>query len=148
MLFCGGQSGDHFQIMKTNTVRLAGCVILKNQSILLLHRVKRDFYELPGGKVEPNETPKKAAIREIKEELLLDITIVRKLGTTEFTDEEKKFFYTWFLATAKENQAPQIGEKKIFDHFRFIPIDELTTYSLSSNMQNFLEALRSGKIRL
>jgi len=36
-------------------------------------------WELPGGKIEPNETPEECLIREIKEELNIDIAITNSL---------------------------------------------------------------------
>ncbi len=36
-------------------------------------------WELPGGKVELNETPEECLIREIKEELNIEIKIIREL---------------------------------------------------------------------
>jgi len=36
-------------------------------------------WELPGGKIEPNETPEECLIREIKEELNIDIEIINSL---------------------------------------------------------------------
>ena len=44
-------------------IHLAGCVIVENNSILLLHRISKDWYELPGGKIEENETPFQAIKR-------------------------------------------------------------------------------------
>lgn len=34
----------------------AGCVIVKVNSILLLHRIDKDWWEVPGGKGEPGRT--------------------------------------------------------------------------------------------
>jgi ADP-ribose pyrophosphatase YjhB (NUDIX family) len=67
-----------------NIISLAGAVILKDGAILLLHRKTRDCYELPGRKIDDNETPETAAMREVKEELLVDIEIIKKLGTMDY----------------------------------------------------------------
>jgi 8-oxo-dGTP diphosphatase len=37
-------------------------------------------WELPGGKIEPDETPEQCLIREIKEELNIEIEIVKSLA--------------------------------------------------------------------
>lgn len=60
----------------------ARAIILQNNKILLIHRIKNDneYYVIPGGGIEPNETPESTIIREIKEELSLDVTIDRKIG--------------------------------------------------------------------
>lgn len=38
-------------------------------------------YEFPGGKIEPGESEAEALVREIKEELLIEITADKKIGT-------------------------------------------------------------------
>jgi len=45
-------------------VMLAGCVILNKDRILLLHRKRNNYYELPGGKIDDCEQPEIAAKRE------------------------------------------------------------------------------------
>ena len=54
-------------------------VIQHNNKILLGKRQRDDRWELPGGKVDDNETPEQCVIREIKEELGIDIKIVKFL---------------------------------------------------------------------
>ena len=40
----------------------------------------KDYYALPGGFIEKNETAKEALIREVKEETNLDVKIIKKIG--------------------------------------------------------------------
>jgi 8-oxo-dGTP diphosphatase len=71
--------------MKHHTVVAA--IITNNNKILCVQRnqSKYDYisfkYEFPGGKVEPDETNEQAIIREIKEELELDIQINKEFLT-------------------------------------------------------------------
>jgi 8-oxo-dGTP diphosphatase len=48
--------------------------------VLLCHRRDFDAWNLPGGGVEPGESPWDAAIRETREEVCLDVEIVRLTG--------------------------------------------------------------------
>lgn len=42
-------------------------------------------WELPGGKIEPNETPEECLVREINEELDIEIEILKKLQSNAHT---------------------------------------------------------------
>lgn len=64
------------------------CYIVNEKSEVLLAYKKRGFgigkYNGPGGKLKNDESPKDAAIREIKEEVGLDIDNLLELGFIEF----------------------------------------------------------------
>ncbi|MFA6382649.1 MAG: 8-oxo-dGTP diphosphatase [Candidatus Buchananbacteria bacterium] len=64
------------------------CYVINEQSEVLLIMKKRGFgagkWNGPGGKVKTDESPKAAAIREVKEEVGLDIKNLTELGFIEF----------------------------------------------------------------
>lgn len=128
--------------------KAAGCIILRNNSILLLHRIDKDWWEVPGGKAEEGETLEQTATRELKEELLCEVRIVQKLGSTFFKAVKFELDYTWFLAEIKKDQIPKIGVPNEYDGFKYIPIDKVKDYNLSSSAQNLLREIEKGDIIL
>lgn len=69
------------------TIHVAAAIINHNKKILATQRNYGEFnglWEFPGGKIEPGETKKDALIREIKEELNVDILIERYFTTVEY----------------------------------------------------------------
>ena len=87
-------------------------VVLYNpdlKDILLIHRLKneRDYWVIPGGGAENQETPIETAIREINEELKIKL-LPEKLKRLFEIDNE-----VIFLAQAGQTKAPRIsGEEK------------------------------------
>lgn len=69
------------------TTRVVAAVIQNDGKIFATQRgygEYKDYWEFPGGKIEPGETPEAALIREIKEELNTTISIERFLMTVEY----------------------------------------------------------------
>ncbi len=64
----------------------------QRREILLVHHSRPDargadrFWVLPGGDLEPGETSREAAIREVKEETGIDVDILRLLWQVEELD--------------------------------------------------------------
>lgn len=65
------------------TIDVTCAIIVENQKVLCVQRSENMTlplkWELPGGKVELNETPEECLIREIQEELGIMIEIKKKL---------------------------------------------------------------------
>ena len=62
------------------TIRVVAAIIKDGPRILATQRGYGDFeggWEFPGGKIEPNESPEHAIVREIREELEADIVVDR-----------------------------------------------------------------------
>lgn len=69
------------------TIRVVAAVIRSEEKIFATARGYGDFkgkWEFPGGKVEADETPKQALIREIQEELDVKIEVGELIDTIEY----------------------------------------------------------------
>ncbi|PPA59924.1 NUDIX domain-containing protein [Micromonospora chalcea] len=66
---------DLSYIASVTRVRAAAGVLLRDETgrVLLVHPAYKDVWEVPGGTVEPDESPADACTREIREELGLSI---------------------------------------------------------------------------
>lgn len=72
-------SGDYTATLPGK--RMGSAVLLRDAGgrILLVDPAYKDYWELPGGAVDADESPYDAAVRELKEELALSVTLGRLL---------------------------------------------------------------------
>lgn len=57
-----------------------GLLVIKNKKVLMVKEFGQDFYSLPGGILEKDETEKQTLLREIKEELNVDVVDYKIYG--------------------------------------------------------------------
>lgn len=106
-----------------HTVTAAAVVINNNNEILLINGPKRGW-EIPGGRVEEQESLSSAVIRETKEETGIDIEIIKFCGI--FQNVKESVFNTLFLASPvggefrTSNESLEIGYFTIEEALRKI----------------------------
>jgi ADP-ribose pyrophosphatase YjhB (NUDIX family) len=130
------------------TLRTAA-VIMHRKRVLLHKAGKNDFWSLPGGRINPMESSSEALVREMREELQVDIQIRRLLWIAEYFYRENftnyheiGFYYFAKLPKGSDLFDPsrvyttQDGATKL--EFRWYSIASLTSLSL------YPEFLKSG----
>lgn len=72
----------------TKRIPVTGAVLLRDGLILAAQRgpdkALPGYWEFPGGKIEPNESPEESLARELAEELLCEATIGQHITTTAY----------------------------------------------------------------
>ena len=66
------------------TITVVAAIIRRGNEVFATQRGYgewKDFWEWPGGKVEPGESPEEALVREIREELSAEISVDKFLST-------------------------------------------------------------------
>lgn len=69
------------------SIEVVAAIIIKNNQVFATQRGYgewKDWWEFPGGKIEPGECPQEALKREIKEELDAEISVGELLQTIDW----------------------------------------------------------------
>jgi mutator protein MutT len=92
-------------------IHVVAAVILDNRRVLIAQRASESsnplLWELPGGKVEPNESPRQALARELREELGIRARVGALLGecTHRYPHESIRLEAYWVSHIQGEPQA-------------------------------------------
>lgn len=109
--------------------QLAGNIIVEEGKLLLLYREEESHWEVPGGKVEENESPTQAAIREAEEEIGVKIELEKPFYTGEFQHNDELFEWNGYIASVKDGrpeiQEDKFGELKWFSRQEFEACEDL-----------------------
>lgn len=102
------------------------CVIVKDGKVLLLKRAHEPFegyWVLPGGHVERNETVEEAAVREMKEELGIDVELKKFVGVFSDPDRDPRGLVS--VVFIAEPKSDDIRINKEAYEYKWFPLDEL-----------------------
>lgn len=114
-------------------VRVVAAVIRKGDKIFATQRGYGEYkggWEFPGGKIEENETPQEALVREIKEELEVEIKVEDLIDTIEYDYPTFHLSMDCFWAqitsgdlVLKEHDAAKWLTKETLDSVEWLPAD-------------------------
>lgn len=116
------------------TVRVAAAIILREGKLYATQRAHgalKDGWELPGGKVEENETLEEALKREIREELDMEIEVGELFRTVEYDYPDFHLSMACFLCTLAAGEEPTLKvhkaarwlDKETLESVEWLPAD-------------------------
>ena len=116
------------------TVKVVAAIIIHENKIFATQRGYGEFkdgWEFPGGKIEPGETPQEALVREIKEELDIEIEVKDFLETVEYDYPEFHLSMDCFFCAIKsgelvlkEHEAAKWLTAETLDSVDWLPADQ------------------------
>ena len=127
------------------TVQVVAAVIFQGNTIYATQRGYgpwRDYWEFPGGKIEPGETPEQALVREIREELDVGVTVLAPLARVEYDYPDFHLSMQCFRCridegepTLKEHEAARWLSRKDLYSLRWLPADLEILPEIEKQMQ-------------
>jgi len=126
-------------------VRVAAAMIRRGDRVFATQRGYgdwKDYWEFPGGKIEPGETPEEALVREIREELCAEIGVDACLTTVEYDYPAFRLHMRCYLAhviggelTLKEHEAARWLSADELDSVAWLPADRTIIELLRQTLQ-------------
>ncbi|WP_276088647.1 8-oxo-dGTP diphosphatase MutT [Pedobacter sp. JY14-1] len=123
-------------------IPVAAAVIYKDEKILIARRAPgkhmAGYWEFPGGKIEPGETPGQCLLREIREELGISISVGHFLGEHLHDYGEKQVLLKAYRC------AYASGELILVDHdeIQWVLPEDLSQYRFAPADIPFIDAIR------
>ena len=116
------------------SIHVAAAIICNEDKIFATQRGYgdwKDYWEFPGGKIEPGETAEEALYREICEELDTEIAVGKKITTVEYDYPGFHLSMDCFLAKVvsgnlelKEHEAAKWLGMDELDSVNWLPADK------------------------
>ncbi len=124
-------------------------ILLTNNKdeVLLVRRANepfKDWWDIPGGFVEENETLEQAARRELKEETGIEATDIRYEGSIfedyHFRNDNVPVVAAFFSGKIKENVTIKVNDD--VSDYQFVPRNRVDISSIAfKNQQKFLKTI-------
>lgn len=125
-------------------IKVAIAVIMDQHNRVLItqrapHLSKGGYWEFPGGKLESNESPEMALIREVSEEVGLEIIVYDYLGDVSHSYETYQLTLYGYVVRQYRGEArcceSQTG-------IRWVSLDELEHYDFPEANKQIIDTLR------
>jgi 8-oxo-dGTP diphosphatase len=121
-----------------------GVITNPQQKILITRRPEHisygGYWEFPGGKLEPNETAARALVRELKEEVGIDVLEHRFMGEVQYQYQEK---HICLLVHHVSNFTGIAAVQEFQLGLRWVNIDELQQYDFPPANVEIIDLIHS-----
>ena len=123
------------------SIDVVAAVIKKNDLFLIANRSfkasSKGIWEFPGGKVEENENFTSALIREIKEELSLNIKVGNTIATIDLNKTDKNISVHYYYAIILSGQI----SLNVHSEFKWVSHPQLKNFTYIDGDRHILNYL-------
>jgi mutator protein MutT len=126
------------------TLAVGAVLFRKDGAVLLVRRARPPAvgtWTLPGGKVEPGETPERAVIREVREETGLVVGVIALVETVELSREGFSYRILDYLCAVASDSEPVAHDD--VDDARWVLPDHIASLSPTEEVLRVIARARA-----
>jgi mutator protein MutT len=105
-------------------------VVERNGTVLLTLRPAgthlAGYWEFPGGRIEPGETPEACIVRELREELGVEVRVLGRMGTIDHAYPERQVRLHGFRCEIVSGEPRPLASEEL----RWVPLERLAEQKL------------------
>lgn len=142
---------DYYKNLPKKRMGAGALILNENNEILIVKPGYKDYWSIAGGVIDENESPKDACIREVKEEIGIDLKQAIFLCVDYNSNVEEKgdsLQFIFFGGKLSDNEIKEIKlDKKEIIECKFLPIVQalpLLSDKLKLRLPKCLEALKNN----
>jgi mutator protein MutT len=125
-------------------IDVSAALIFRGGRLLITQRLAKShlggLWEFPGGKREPDETFKQCLVREIREELGVEITVGELFESVTHAYPEKTVHLKFFVCLLQSGEPQPLGCQAV----KWVGKSELPNYEFPAADAKLLEKLRNA----
>ena len=131
--------------MNTPSIDVSAGLVFRAGQLLITQRHANahlgGLWEFPGGKREADETFEECLVRELREELGIEVTVVELIETVEHEYPEKRVRLKFFRCAWRANEPQALG----CPAFAWVTREQLAAYEFPAADAHLLARLREDK---
>ena len=117
-------------------------LIIKDNQFLAIHKCNAtgDFFDLPGGKMKPNESAEETLHREVKEETNLTITSLKLLDTWQYVNDHYLIMGVLYICEVSEQDVEIILSPE-HDYYEWFPLGASSATKMKDSLATSISHL-------
>jgi 8-oxo-dGTP diphosphatase len=131
--------------MRMDTIDVAAGLVFRNGKLLISQRYAQahlgGLWEFPGGKREPGETFQECLVRELREELGIEVTVRECIESLRHAYPDKTVRLEFFRCEWKQNEPQALG----CPAFKWVTANELQENEFPAADATLLLKLRANR---
>ncbi|MEW1738800.1 NUDIX hydrolase [Nocardia beijingensis] len=132
----------------------AGIVVVNGDSVLMVRPTYKPYWDIPGGYVEPGESPRQACVREVHEELGVVVTELQ-LAAVDWAPNDREGDKMLFLFVSPDLNGIDAATLQFPDRelaeARYVKLDQLDEFTiprLAQRLTATVKAVLAGEVPL
>ena len=128
-------------------ISVVAALVWKDGRLLICQRKETDAFpgkwEFPGGKVEPEESPAAALVRELLEELGIRARLGKQVAEIDHRYQGRRPVHLLFFAVKEFDGLP---ENRVFQQILWVEPPELSRFDFLDADRPLIERIASGEL--